>query len=920
MSEPKFIKTENYSTKSQRYDELMREGIDWIQKFSGNQWTDYNYHDPGITFLEQICFAITDLGYKSNFPIEDILFIGTDKFDLENKNLFIPPHKIFPSSPLTCSDYRKIIIDRIDNVQNAWVFSENDNMRNISGLFNVRVQLIDKLDYDTIAETLKQVDDLLMQNRSLGSDFNKAVSLKRDEIKFECEITLDSFALGEQVLANIYKQVEESISNKPQFHDYKEMEEAMDTTTVDLFTGPYTKKGYLKDFEFNEKTSEIYISEIKETIHNIDGVLAVDNLVFYKNGIKVFDDYIPFDQDSYPSLKKLDQDFFDQKNKGITFYRNDSFYKIDKIIFQQIYDSLIVESKKVYDQKLNSDLNHIKGRFSQEQFERYYSIMRELPSLYGLRENELPSKASNLRKAQLSQLRSYLLLFDQLMANHLSQLSNVRELFSVDHKSDKTLFAQVPIDVPNLEEIIGKDFEAYRNKMQDTLESGIEFSERKNKILDHLLSRFGETFDTFLLEKTHNLQHENISEKEVKQFGLSVKINFAKNILDLGYKRCLSFDYTKEKDNDANISGLEKRLKLKLGISKNISDSVIKPFSSQSKLGKFKDVWRKKTLKIDDGPSLEVFSLPIKAYEDNNVHFHLSNLESFKSLFINGNKQKSFTVVKVNNKYFVLYKGVDGQKPAVIYQAATLQECEDKVLKIIEKIKDYSINTEGFYMIENILLRPQASDEHTLLIYDENNNESFESYFKSDLDYLRDLKKDFSIIALDKKNYNVIKKVDGKKYEIVIYDLLNKPLFKSCNSYANEAEAKAEIPMMIQFFRSIIDKNQIEDYSQIKVLNDLSNKFPDDFSYSNHINFVFPNWPLRFQNKEFRNLINQILEENIPAHLTYDTFYLDIDQINNFEQTYRKWLNLKKSNSHDKLDLESLQIIQLLMNYKKNEK
>jgi hypothetical protein len=217
-------------------------------------------------------------------------------------------------------------------------------------------------------------------------------------------------------------------------------------------------------------------------------------------------------------------------------------------------------------------------------------------------------------------------------------------------------------------------------------------------------------------------------------------------------------------------------------------------------------------------------------------------------------------------------------------------------------------------------LRPQASDEHTLLIYDENNNESFESYFNSDLDYLRDLKKDFSIIALDKKNYNVVKKINGKKFEIVIYDLLNKPLFKSSNSFVNEAEAKAEIPMIIQFFRSIIDKNQIEDYSQIKVLNDLSNQFPDDFTYSNHINFVFPNWPLRFQNKEFRNLINQILEENIPAHLTYDTFYLDIDQINNFEQTFRKWLNLKKSNNQDKLDLESLQIIQLLMNYKKNEK
>ena len=76
MSKPKFIIPDQYTTKSQRYEELLEEGIEWIQKFSGNLWTDYNFHDPGITFLEQLCFGITDLGYKTNFPISDVLFIG----------------------------------------------------------------------------------------------------------------------------------------------------------------------------------------------------------------------------------------------------------------------------------------------------------------------------------------------------------------------------------------------------------------------------------------------------------------------------------------------------------------------------------------------------------------------------------------------------------------------------------------------------------------------------------------------------------------------------------------------------------------------------------------------------------------------------------------------------------------------------
>ena len=94
MIEPKYIAKGKYDSKSLDYDLLLQQGIDLIQQFSGNQWTDFNYHDPGITFLEQICYALTDLGYKSNFPIEDILLAYSDNFDLENNNLLIPPEEM----------------------------------------------------------------------------------------------------------------------------------------------------------------------------------------------------------------------------------------------------------------------------------------------------------------------------------------------------------------------------------------------------------------------------------------------------------------------------------------------------------------------------------------------------------------------------------------------------------------------------------------------------------------------------------------------------------------------------------------------------------------------------------------------------------------------------------------------------------
>jgi hypothetical protein len=49
---------------SQDFYELRRRGIGFVQKAGSDQWTDYNVHDPGITILEALSYAITDLGYR----------------------------------------------------------------------------------------------------------------------------------------------------------------------------------------------------------------------------------------------------------------------------------------------------------------------------------------------------------------------------------------------------------------------------------------------------------------------------------------------------------------------------------------------------------------------------------------------------------------------------------------------------------------------------------------------------------------------------------------------------------------------------------------------------------------------------------------------------------------------------------------
>ena len=101
------------------FEALRKEGLEHIQRLAGNTWTDYNLHDPGVTLLEVLCYALTDLGYRTESEIKDILESGRDPEANSNYDLFTAA-KILPNNPLTTNDLRKLIID-CPGIRNAWV-------------------------------------------------------------------------------------------------------------------------------------------------------------------------------------------------------------------------------------------------------------------------------------------------------------------------------------------------------------------------------------------------------------------------------------------------------------------------------------------------------------------------------------------------------------------------------------------------------------------------------------------------------------------------------------------------------------------------------------------------------------------------------------------------------------------------------
>lgn len=106
---------------SEDYHFLRQKGMEYIEALGNKLWTDYNIHDPGITLLELLCYAITDLGYRTSFDIKDILAAPNGAEFKPDEQAFFTAREILTLNPWTVDDYRKLLID-VEGIKNAWLF------------------------------------------------------------------------------------------------------------------------------------------------------------------------------------------------------------------------------------------------------------------------------------------------------------------------------------------------------------------------------------------------------------------------------------------------------------------------------------------------------------------------------------------------------------------------------------------------------------------------------------------------------------------------------------------------------------------------------------------------------------------------------------------------------------------------------
>jgi hypothetical protein len=104
---------------SEDYARLRAIGITHLQQLGHALWTDFNAHDPGVSLLEALCYALTDLAYKAQLPIEDLLAEVLPDGSEPEQALF-GARRILTSHPVTALDYRMLLVD-CPGVDNGWL-------------------------------------------------------------------------------------------------------------------------------------------------------------------------------------------------------------------------------------------------------------------------------------------------------------------------------------------------------------------------------------------------------------------------------------------------------------------------------------------------------------------------------------------------------------------------------------------------------------------------------------------------------------------------------------------------------------------------------------------------------------------------------------------------------------------------------
>lgn len=548
------------------YEALRTEGIRLAQDLGGDIWTDYNLHDPGVTMLEALCYALTDLDYRTDFSVADLLTEADGRIRFGNLGLH-PPAAVLPGRPVTDADYRRALLDTIAEIANVWVSAETDPARGIPGLYRISIKhASDETGPAEDAEVRESVREVYRANRNLCEDLAEVSSVERIEIDLFGEFEIGGARPPADILAEIYDQCARVVAASVVFQSF-EQALAGKVPLEHILQPLHTRHGILRDEDLaRADRQELFVGDLISKVKAIEGVRFVRHLSLARPGEEPTVASMRWNSlVEAPMLRFPGEDAF-ARNVRIT--RGGVDVRVAAREVRAKYRDLraVDRSRAFARQDIAVLKPPPKGVY--RKLDRYSSVQNHFPAIYGIDERGLPDSVSPLRKAQARQLKGFLTLFDQVLANGAEQLHHLRDLYSTRTDLQQSYWSQ-QLDaeaVPGIEALFARP-DAQRDGVSAQFSTTDPYLDRRSRVLDHLLALHGEVFAQNTLRQF--LTYCDAQERDERL--VANKLAFVRSILKLGRDRASGFDYSRPLWPDADGKpgtpcGLHLRAGLLLGM------------------------------------------------------------------------------------------------------------------------------------------------------------------------------------------------------------------------------------------------------------------------------------------------------------------------------------------------------------------
>ncbi|RPI26066.1 MAG: hypothetical protein EHM61_12700 [Acidobacteria bacterium] len=548
----------------------------------------------------------------------------------------------------------------------------------------------------------------LHSHRNLCEDIVNICDVEVEEIGLCADIEVSASADLEETLAEIFYQLDQHVSPSVNFYTIQELEQrgkSMD----EIFEGPALEHGFIDDDEFKKlkRRCEIRVSDVVKILMDVSGVTAIKQIAllsFVDGEFRKQDDWV-----LELTTDSLRAPVFRPARSKIIFYKNNLPYFPNREEVEKL-----IEEKKSADlkSKLKGHQRDLPVPTGQDRnVETYTPAQNELPATYRVGKYRVEESASALRKAQSRQLKAYLMFFEQLLANYLSQLAHVRQLFSWE-KPEKgegpTFFTQPVSGIADLEDVY-LDYESLSDDLEEIIESPETAARRRSRFLDHLIARFCESFTDYSLlmytmfkERERSGSDSLPNDESVNSGGATARViadkrAFLQDYPALSRNRGQGYDirYPNKKEN---LSGYQRRVYRLLGIHdvsrRNLAGHR---FEIEKVAGNWQFV-----LKDENRANLfESIACSSKSVAE-------ALLDSTLKI---GSDPKNYRRNQAGTAYELVLQCPGEDEPR------SLGHTRD--LKVLSEVLSYfqsNADSEGFHVIEHIFLRKRTSTDRFLAV------------------------------------------------------------------------------------------------------------------------------------------------------------------------------------------------------------